>query len=81
MQPNEEPPALSYVSGTSDRPLLYRTVDGVLKAAVHEHRDRVALMVPYQSVRSTFAEFDREVERAARGMLACGLKQGERIGI
>ena len=29
----------------------------------------------------TFAEFDREVERVARGMLACGLEPGERIGI
>ena len=31
--------ALSYVSGVSDRPLLYRTVDGVLKAAVGETPD------------------------------------------
>jgi fatty-acyl-CoA synthase len=72
---------LSFVSGTSDQPLLYRTVDGVLKAAVGTVPDRPALVVPFQSVRLTFAEFDREVERAARGMLACGLKPGERIGI
>ncbi len=38
-------------------------------------------MVPFQSVRFTYAEFDREVERVARGMLACGLEPGERIGI
>ncbi len=73
--------ALSYVSGVSDRPLLFRTVDGVLKAAVGETPDHAALIVPFQSRRFTFAEFDREVERAARGMLACGLKPGERIGI
>src|SRR3984893_14896681 len=71
----------SFVSGTSDRPLLYRTVDGVLKAAVEDAPDRPALVVPFQSVRFTFAEFDREVERVARGMVACGLKPGERIGI
>jgi fatty-acyl-CoA synthase len=81
MQPTKKPPAMSYVSGTSDRPLMYRTVDGVLKAAAHEHPDRVALLVPYQSVRWTFAQFDHEVERVARGMLACGLEPGERIGI
>jgi fatty-acyl-CoA synthase len=81
MQPTKKPATMSYVSGTSDRALLYRTVDGVLKAAVHEHPHRVALAVPYQSVRWTFAEFDREVERVARGMLACGLEPGERIGI
>jgi fatty-acyl-CoA synthase len=74
-------PGLSYVSGVSDQPLMYRTIDGVLKAAVDEGPERTALVVPYQSIRLTFAEFDREVERAARGMIACGLKPGERIGI
>jgi fatty-acyl-CoA synthase len=73
--------ALSYVSGVSDRPLLFRTVNGVLKAAAGEMPDHAALIVPFQSRRFTFAEFDREVERAARGMLACGLQPGERIGI
>ena len=71
----------SFVSGTSDRPLLYRTVDGVLKAAVDEVPERLALAVPASSRRFTFAEFDGEVERVARGMLACGLEPGERIGI
>ncbi len=69
------------MSGTSDRPLLYRTVDGVLKAAANEVPDRLALAVPQSSRRFTFAEFDREVERVARGMIACGLNPGERIGI
>ena len=32
-------------------------------------------------MRFTYAEFDREVERVARGMIACGLEPGERIGI
>ena len=69
-------PSLSFVSGTSDQPLLYRTVDGVLKAAVDQVPDRSALVVPFQSTRFTFAEFDREVERVARGLVACGLKPG-----
>jgi fatty-acyl-CoA synthase len=73
--------SLSFVSGASDQPLLYRTVDGVLKAAVDQVPDRLALVVPFQSTRFTFAEFDREVERVARGLVACGLKPGERIGI
>ncbi len=80
MQPTGGP-SLSFVSGTSDRPLLYRTVDGVLKAAAAEVPDRAALVVPFQSIRHTFAELDREVERVARGMVACGLNPGDRIGI
>jgi fatty-acyl-CoA synthase len=81
MSPAVGPTSLSFVSGTSDQPLLYRTVDGVVKAAVDKVPDRAALVVPFQSMRFTFAEFDREVERVARGMVACGLKPGERIGI
>src|SRR6202522_1252605 len=73
--------ALSFVSGTSDRALRYRTVDGVLKSAVAEVPNRDALVAPFQALRFTFAALDREVERVARGMLACGLKPGERIGI
>jgi fatty-acyl-CoA synthase len=72
---------MSFVSGTSDQPLLYRTVDGVLKAAAAGTPDRDALVVPFQSLRYTFVELDREVERVARGMTACGLKAGERVGI
>ena len=71
----------SFVSGTSDRPLLYETVDGVLKAAAAQHPTRSALVVSHQSMRFTYAELDREVERIARGMVACGLQAGDRIGI
>ncbi len=75
------PTELSFVSGISDRPLLYRSVDGVLRAAAAAHPDRAALVVPFQSLRYSFAELDREVERVARGLIACGLTPGERIGI
>jgi fatty-acyl-CoA synthase len=71
----------SFVCGTGEKPLLFRTVDGVLEAAAAEHPSRPALAVPHQSLRFTFAELDREVERVARGLIACGLKAGERIGI
>ncbi|MGC1522266.1 MAG: AMP-binding protein [Steroidobacteraceae bacterium] len=74
-------PELSYVAGTSERPLIYRTVDGVLKNALDQGPHRLALVAPSQSMRLTFAQFDREVERVARGFIACGLRPGERIGI
>ena len=81
MRTTKRPAALSFVSGTSAQPLLYRTVDGALKAAVQDGGDRAALVVPSQSIRWSYAEFDREVERTARGMVACGLEPGDRIGI
>jgi fatty-acyl-CoA synthase len=69
------------VSGISAQPLLYRTIDGVLRGAAAETPHRVALSVPFQSMRFTFGELDRAVERVARGLIACGLVPGERIGI
>jgi fatty-acyl-CoA synthase len=73
--------ACSYTSGTSDQPLLYRTVDQVLLAAVAGGPDRLALVFAHQGLRYTFAEFHREVEEVARGFLGAGLKPGDRIGI
>jgi fatty-acyl-CoA synthase len=71
----------SFTSGTSSRPLLYRTVDGVLKAALQQGADRLALVVTHQGLRYSFAELDAEVERVARSFLACGLEVGDRVGI
>jgi fatty-acyl-CoA synthase len=71
----------SYVCGTSGQPLLHRTVDGVLKAALAAGPARPALVVSHQARRYSFAELDAEVERVARGFLACGLRPGERVGI
>ena len=71
----------SFVSGTSAVPLLYRTVDEVLRTAVAGGAGRLALVVPHQAVRLSYGEFDAAVERVARGLLGCGLRPGERIGI
>ena len=72
---------LSYVSGTGSAPLLYQTVDEVLKSAVAGGPGRAALVVPHQGVRYSYAELDAAVERVARGLVGLGLKPGERIGI
>ena len=74
-------PVPSFVSGASTEPLLYRTVDAVLKGAAAEHPGRLGLAATERAERYTFAEFDAEVEAYARGLVALGLKAGERIGI
>jgi len=81
MHPAGKPSAASFVAGISDRPLQYRTVDAVLRGAAEEGPDRTALIVPHQSIRFSFAELDCEVEQVARGLVASGLRSGERVGI
>jgi fatty-acyl-CoA synthase len=72
---------LSFVHGASSAPLLFDTVDGVLKRAVARGADRPAVVVSEQCVRYTFRELDAAVERVARGFVASGLEPGERVGI
>jgi fatty-acyl-CoA synthase len=73
--------ALSYVSGTSDKPLIYRTVGEVLADAAAAFPQRDAIVVRHQDIRWSFEEFSRRVDAVARGLLACGLQRGERVGI
>ncbi|HEY2682209.1 MAG TPA: AMP-binding protein [Steroidobacteraceae bacterium] len=72
---------LSFVSGISDRPLMYRTVDEVLKGCARDTPEALAMVFAHQGVRLSFAEFDRQVEWCARSLIASGLEAGERIGI
>jgi len=71
----------SFVSGASTQPLMHCTLDEVLKTAVTRGASRPALVASHQGVRYTFAELDAEVERVARGLLAFGMRPGERVGI
>lgn len=72
---------LSYVAGTSDTPLLYQTVGAALDAATTKYGDRPALIVPHQNIRWTYAELNEKTTRIAAGLLALGLKPGDRVGL
>jgi fatty-acyl-CoA synthase len=71
----------SYVCGKSGTPLLYLSVDRVLRDAAERWPARIALVVRHQGLRYTFAELTAAVDRIARGLLACGLVPGVRVGI
>lgn len=71
----------SYVCGTSSVPLLFRCVGAVLAQAAQRWPQEPAIIVRHQSARLTWAELDERVEMLARGLLACGLAPGDRIGI
>ena len=73
--------ALAHDAGPKDVPLIRQTIGENLAATVARYPDNDALVVPYQGVRLSYAEFSREVDRVARGLLALGLERGDRIGI
>jgi fatty-acyl-CoA synthase len=72
---------LSYVSGTNDEPLLYKTVGAVLEEAAERWGERDALIVRHQGIRWSYRELDAAADRMAAGLLALGLEPGDRVGI
>jgi fatty-acyl-CoA synthase len=72
---------LSYVSGVSSEPLLYKTVGAVLEEAAAQWGEREALVVRHQNIRWTYRELDEAADRLAAGFLHLGLVPGDRVGI
>jgi fatty-acyl-CoA synthase len=73
--------ALSYVSGISDTPLLGLTIGDMFDAIVAQYPDHEALISRHQGLRLTYRQLQQEVDRCARGLMALGLRKGERLGI
>jgi fatty-acyl-CoA synthase len=72
---------LSYAHGTSSTPLLGETIGANFERTVGAHGDRDALVVGHQDVHLTYAQLDEQVDRVARGLMAYGLRRGDRMGI
>ncbi|MCB8839652.1 AMP-binding protein [Aurantimonas sp. VKM B-3413] len=72
---------LSYTHGASPTPLLPLTIGGCLARAAEQFPDREALVVAHQDTRWTYRRLMEETDVFAAGLLALGLKPGERIGI
>ena len=57
------------------------TIGAALRQTARRFADRDAIVFPQAGVRLTWAEFDRAVDRLARGLLAIGLRRGDHFGV
>uniref|UniRef100_A0AAZ3SP48 Medium-chain acyl-CoA ligase ACSF2, mitochondrial n=1 Tax=Oncorhynchus tshawytscha TaxID=74940 RepID=A0AAZ3SP48_ONCTS len=73
--------SFSYVHGASSVSLLGQTVGQSLQAAANRWPHREALVFLQDGVRKTFSQFQEDVDQAAAGLLALGLKRGDRLGV
>ena len=71
----------SYVHGAATTPLIGQTLGAYFDAAVARWAGDLALVVRQQGIRWTYGELARRVDDLAAGLLALGLKTGDRIGI
>jgi fatty-acyl-CoA synthase len=72
---------LSYVHGASDKPLLGEPIFRNLRRTAARFGDREALVVAQQGYRATYGELVAQCEEIARGLMARGVKKGDRVGI
>jgi fatty-acyl-CoA synthase len=74
-------PQLSYVHGASDTSFIGDTIGVHFDRMVARFAERDALIVRHQQIRWTYAELKERVDAFAAGLLALGLKRGDRVGI
>jgi fatty-acyl-CoA synthase len=71
----------SYVHGNSGQPLIGKTIGALLDDVSATVGAREALVVAHQKIRWTYAELKSRSDAFASGLLALGLKPGDRVGI
>jgi fatty-acyl-CoA synthase len=73
--------SVSYAQGASSVPLLGETIAQNLRRSAAAFGSRDALIVRHQSYRATYAEFARQVEQCALGLMGLNIQKGDRVGI
>lgn len=72
---------LSYVKGDTTNPLLWKTIPQLLEETVRTNPSGSAFVFKEQGIRWSWLEFKHQVDDLASGLLAIGLKAGDRVGI
>lgn len=73
--------ALSIDAGATDVPLIESTIGDQLEETVQRFGDQLALVVDHQGIRQSWAEFNASVDDVAKGLMAYGIEQGDRVGM
>lgn len=71
----------SYVIGPTEPALLDVTVGQALVAAAKRWSDKTAIISRHQDVRLSWSQLSEQVDAFALGLIALGIRQGDRVGI
>jgi len=72
---------LSYISGTSNKPLIGQTIGVFFDHIVEKYPDNLAVISRHQNIRWTYEKLQIEVNRCAKGFRAINIEKGDRVGI
>src|ERR1017187_3703454 len=73
--------SISYAHGTTLSALMGETIGSNFDRVASSYPERDALVVPHQDVRWSYGELAARVDQLARGLVAIGLRPGDRMGI
>jgi len=76
---NTLPLSQSYFKGSRNTPLTNKTIGAYFDFIVDKNPSSLAVVVNHQNIRLTYKEFQKEVNQLAMGLLAIGVKPGERV--
>ena len=71
----------AHAIGVTSPPLLEETIGSAFDRTVATYPEHEALVVPFQGIRLTYSELGETVDRVARGLMALGLRKGDRVGM
>jgi fatty-acyl-CoA synthase len=71
----------SYFTGEGKGQLLYETIGSCFERVVKGNPDGQAIIVKHQGIRWSYQELYEQVDRLSIGLLALGVKPGDRVGI
>lgn len=67
--------------GSSDVPLVEKTIGQYLNDIAETYPDNLAVVVKHQHIRWNYREYLAQIDALAVGLLAQGIKAGDRVGI
>lgn len=79
--PQKPVTTISYIHGNTDVPLINKTMQQCLWETTQRIPDQEAVVDIYGAKRKTFSQLCKDVEALAAGLLALGLKKGDRLGM
>jgi fatty-acyl-CoA synthase len=65
----------------SEKPLIGMTIGDMFDDIAERYPEREAVVSQHQGVRYTWGELQKQVNRAAKGLLSLGYKKGDRVAI
>ncbi|NIZ04759.1 AMP-binding protein [Pseudoalteromonas sp. HF66] len=80
-QSNALPLSHSYYKGCTDSPLIDKTIGQYLDDIVDNYPEHPAIVVHHQQIRLTYKQYQHQINQLAMGLLAIGVKPGDRVGI